>query len=389
MRVRHLSRMNRVSHRCRRGTMMVLLCIMMIAFVVTAAFSVDVAYMHLVRAELRSATDAAAKAATQQLADEVRAGSLATEPLNEFNVREKAKVIAAKSMVAGKGLLLHDSDIEIGRSIRSTGERFTFLEGALPPNSVRIFGRRTNGSLAGNVGLFFGRALGTSTFEPQEDAVGTFINRNVVLVVDRSGSMKFNEAGDRIYGDGFGPESKIVKVVQSLDAFMAFLSASMVSEKVGLVSFSSDVTSDLPLTTSMTAVQTKYREFLPDGMTGIALGIDKGVELMNSDPQSQFVERTLVVLTDGQENVGRDGVYYGDGGLVPAHLGAVRAAHDAAAAGFTIFSITYCVDSPFGKGTMQGVAEAGNGKFYDATNSASLVDAFRDITYTLNTMLTH
>ena len=39
-----------------------MICVMIFAFMVTVAFSVDIAYMHLVRSELRSTTDAAAKA---------------------------------------------------------------------------------------------------------------------------------------------------------------------------------------------------------------------------------------------------------------------------------------------------------------------------------------
>lgn len=52
----------------RRGAMLVLLSVMLLLFFVAVAFSVDIAYMHLVRGELRTATDAAAKATAQTLA---------------------------------------------------------------------------------------------------------------------------------------------------------------------------------------------------------------------------------------------------------------------------------------------------------------------------------
>lgn len=52
----------------RQGAMLVLICVMIFAFMVTVAFSVDIAYMHLVKSELRTATDAAAKAAAEALA---------------------------------------------------------------------------------------------------------------------------------------------------------------------------------------------------------------------------------------------------------------------------------------------------------------------------------
>ena len=47
--------------------MLVLLAAMLVMFFVAVAFSVDIAYMHLVRGELRAATDAATKAASEAL----------------------------------------------------------------------------------------------------------------------------------------------------------------------------------------------------------------------------------------------------------------------------------------------------------------------------------
>ncbi len=57
----------RAASRNRRGAMLVIIAVMIIAYMFTVAFSVDVAYMHLVRSELRTATDAASRAASQAL----------------------------------------------------------------------------------------------------------------------------------------------------------------------------------------------------------------------------------------------------------------------------------------------------------------------------------
>ena len=46
----------------RRGAAHVLIAVMILAFLVSGAMAVDFAYMQLIRTELRSATDAAAKA---------------------------------------------------------------------------------------------------------------------------------------------------------------------------------------------------------------------------------------------------------------------------------------------------------------------------------------
>ena len=79
---------------------------MIIAFLVSVAFSVDVSYMQLTRTKLRSATDAAARAAGEGLS---RAQDM-------DYARQQAKDIAAANKVAGKPLLLDDSDIVFGHS---------------------------------------------------------------------------------------------------------------------------------------------------------------------------------------------------------------------------------------------------------------------------------
>ena len=56
--------------RFRRGTIVVLTAAMIVAFLATVVLSVDVAYMQLTKVKLRSATDAAARAAGESLSRE-------------------------------------------------------------------------------------------------------------------------------------------------------------------------------------------------------------------------------------------------------------------------------------------------------------------------------
>src|SRR5687767_13495180 len=51
----------------RQGAMLVLIAITLIIFVIALVFSIDVAYMQLVRSQLRAAADAAARAGAQTL----------------------------------------------------------------------------------------------------------------------------------------------------------------------------------------------------------------------------------------------------------------------------------------------------------------------------------
>ncbi len=134
--------------------MLILLATMMFLFIVIVAFSVDIAYMQLVRGELRVATDAATKATSEALARTQDVGI----------AMARGKEIARENLVAGVGLELADTDIKFGNSTRQSNDKFLFRENGRPLNSVMVEGKRTVGSRSGSVGLFFGRVLGQNFF---------------------------------------------------------------------------------------------------------------------------------------------------------------------------------------------------------------------------------
>ena len=84
-----------------------------------------------------------------------------------------------------------------------------------------------------------------------------------------------------------------------------------------------------------------------------------------------FVERTMIVLTDGLQNRGR-----------PARL----AAADQAALATTIHAITFGQDAD--QEAMREVAAIGNGRFFHANNGAQLRQVFTEIALTLSTIIT-
>src|SRR3954468_10327274 len=136
----------KVRQNSRRGAMMVLIAVCLPLCVIMAAFAIDVAWMQLVRTELRTSTDAAARAGAKQLS---LSQSIAT-------ARQTAKDTAKKNFVAGAPLLLADSDIVFGKGSQlNDASRFTFTPGSLKPNAVKVTGQRTKGSLTGPVNLFF------------------------------------------------------------------------------------------------------------------------------------------------------------------------------------------------------------------------------------------
>ena len=108
---------------------------------------------------------------------------------------------------------------------------------------------------------------------------------------------------------------------------------------------------------------TRYKHQQPiAGGTSISAGIDRAVEVLTSATSRPNAFKTIILITDGQHNQGRD----------PA-----IAAADAAAQHIEIFTVT------FGDGADQSsmieVAEKANGQHFHAPNGKQLEEIFRGI----------
>ena len=327
--------------------MLVLICVMIFAFVVTVAFSVDIAYMQLVKSELRAASDAAAKAAAETLAR--------TQDINAAIARGKA--IALENKVANRGLELRDSDLVFGRSTLNASGRFEFVTGGNKINSVRVNGQRIDGSLSGSVPLMFGMVFNVNSFQPEAFCTATFIQRDIVLVVDRSGSME--------------DDNKFVDLVAAVRVFLEILNDSPVDERVGFASYSTTESEDMDLTEDLNLINSAMASMPVEGRTNIAGGIDAGGRIMSRGRSRDFVERTMVVLTDGIQNEGRS----------------VRdAAIDEAANGTTIHAITFGGDAD--RSRMREAARIGGGLYFHASDGTQLREVFKEIALTLSTIIT-
>ncbi len=330
----------------RRGAMMILILVMLVGFLATVAFSVDIAHMHLSRTELRSATDAASKAAAQELSRNLDQG-LATA---------KGQEIALANLVNGEPLILDGGDFQFGRSDRDVNGRFIFSPGTTPFNTVRVIGRRTSGSASGAIPLLFGNVLGFSTFEPTVAAAATYIERDVVLVVDRSGSMS---------------GQKFTDLQDAIDVFTSTLNGTPVDEQVGLASYSEFATEDVALTTNMALITAGMDALATGGRTSISRGMTAGESIMADGRAAEFVERTMIVMTDGMHNEGSE----------PSTVATTLAAD-----GVKIHTITFGEDAD--QARMINVASIGHGKHFHALNAAQLEDAYREIALTLGTVIT-
>ncbi|WP_237607681.1 vWA domain-containing protein [Roseimaritima sediminicola] len=335
------------SCRRRRGAMLILLAAAMILFMITAALGIDLARMHLARTELRTATDAAAKAAAEALSR--------TQDIDAAVAR--GTEIAAANHVHGVPLRLRADDFVFGRSEQDadTG-RFVLDPAGRPRNSVRVVGQRSADSASGAVPLMFGGLFERDYFEPQQQAVATYIERDIVLVVDRSGSMKGTKFSD---------------LQLAIGVFAETLGSTPVEEQVGLASYSDRATADVALTGDLSALSAGMNRLTPGGFTSISRGMAAGARIIVDGRSREFVERTMIVMTDGRHNRGPE----------PREV-----ASRLAAEGVVIHTITFGADAD--RPRMQEVAAIGRGRHYHADNGLQLRDIYQEIALTLSTMIT-
>ena len=160
-----------------------------------AAFSVDVGYIALVKGQLQTAVDAATLAAAMELNSNLDQATV------ENNVKAAVVEVAGLNPVGGHpGLLLDpNTDVQLGRrDWDPVNETFIFEFGseAVPYNLVRVTGRldhiystATNSWEDRRLPMFFAPALGTDKINLAVSSVATFQPRDLMLVLDYSGSM--------------------------------------------------------------------------------------------------------------------------------------------------------------------------------------------------------
>lgn len=365
----------------RRGAILVLVAVLLPVIVMMAAFAIDVAWMQLVRTELRTATDSAS-----------RAGAKTLSMLQDQDAARAAAVDAAsRNRVAGVGLQLAGGDIDFGESTQATtDDPFVFRSGGNAINGVRVNGRRTNGSLGGRVDLFLGSVMGTPGFEPEMTATSTVLDRDICLVIDRSGSMgldiSFPGTGN---GQNCGPltnRTRFFALAQAVEAFLAELRLTFPEERVALASYSTNFnqrcsggrlrysTAELhnDLTLDYDAITATMDAFLQNGIgggTAIGQGLRSGISSLQT--ARPFAVKTIVLMTDGRHN----------SGITPEAV-----APEAAAADCTVHTITFSPNGDIAR--MQSVADATGGRHFHADTAADLAIVFREIARTLPVLVT-
>jgi len=326
--------------------MLVLLAIMMVLFMVIAGVAINIAKVHLARTELRTSTNAAAKAAAEAL----------SRTQNPAAAIARGSEIAAANPINGEPLRLRPSDFRFGHSQPDRNGRFVFNPVGRPLNSVRVAGEASRSLTLRAVPLAMGGRLPRAFFEPRQFAVATYVERDIVLVVDCSESMQ---------------GSKFTDVQTAIDIFLKTLAATPLDEQVGLASCSEQATVDVSLTRDLSLVSTALSQLRPEGSSSIARGMTAGASILHRGHSRDFVERTMIVMTDGLDNAGSD-------------LRSV--AGELAANGVVIHTITF--DGAADPARMRAAAGIGRGRHFHADDGLELQRICRELALTLSTMTT-
>lgn len=409
----------------RRGTVMAMTAVVLPVLAILAAFAINAAHMQLTRTELSIATDAAARSA----------GRAFSEVQTVDAAIDAAVATAALNTVNGDPLRLrsgdNDGEIEFGRTEQYNGteSRYHFIKiptsevrSGTVASAVRVHGKRLEGSLSGDVPLIIPGLLSTNEFETQQDSVAMQVDRDISLILDRSGSMaqvdfdwEWNEnpySGDAKYwaseqgvlnryysyrrgwqysyangydqttyqqymwenyfDNGPAPTSPWQDLEAAVDAFLNVLDATSQEEQVSLASYATTASLDTWLEKDHQIVRNRIEQLNTGGWTAIGQGMQEGIDALLDGRARPFAAKTMVVMTDGIQN--REPWAQGVAtGLMGNYL-------------LTIHTVT------FGEGAnqqdMQEVAAIGGGKHYHAATGEDLIRIFEEIANNLPTILT-
>ena len=180
-----------IQRKRRRGALIALMAITLPIIVLVGIIAVNIASIQLARTELQIATDAAARAG----------GRAWSEHQDQTIARDFAFRAAALNKVNGRGLDLdvseNSSEIEFGRSRRTASEgRFVFTPMLSGDNQSPATGVRVNSTLDD---LLLFRVGDEDSFRVTASSVASQIDRDISLVVDRSGSMAYYQDEDDLY----------------------------------------------------------------------------------------------------------------------------------------------------------------------------------------------
>lgn len=191
----------------RRGAVIPMFAILLPVLLILCGFAINMAYMQLVYTEMKVATDVSSHAGGRAMSEAQRELSA-----NMSGVQRRAAIVqrtydaiedASKwNSVGGKALniRLDDRDVHFGYSTRPNNGMYQFTK--VPVAQIKAGTERASsvgvkGKL--NIPLVF-QTMNISKFKPKRRSIATQVDRDIALVIDRSGSM-LNYKDDKALDD--------------------------------------------------------------------------------------------------------------------------------------------------------------------------------------------
>ncbi|QDT42801.1 von Willebrand factor type A domain protein [Gimesia alba] len=190
----------------RRGAFMVMAVPFLIATMGFMAFGIDIAVITMTKTRMRNAVEAAALAAAQQITDAVQSTANdiqqgqdvgnAVQDANSIAV-DAAKAMAEKVARLNGVYVDPETDVKFGKRYQDASGTYHMVWGetAKPYNVVKVIARRDNpaeGQQDSKLQLFFAGFMSDKTAAVTTSAIAFIEARDIVLVLDYSGSMSYD-----------------------------------------------------------------------------------------------------------------------------------------------------------------------------------------------------
>jgi hypothetical protein len=214
-----------------------MLAVSLVVLLSFAALAVDISWLRFAQFQAQNAADAGAHAALVEL----------RSTFSESAARTRASQLVVANAVAGEAAAADPSvDITFGIwdfDLAETNPEMAYTEGGDPFNAVSVTVRREEGGPgAGPVRFFIAPILGEEfgSANAAANAVGALRPRDMVVVMDITGSMSYNSTSTQTKMEA--AQEAAVALLDELDSFQIF------GDRVGMVTFVAGAEEWSPLT---------------------------------------------------------------------------------------------------------------------------------------------
>jgi Flp pilus assembly protein TadG len=355
---------NRDRKPSRSGAVIPMFAIALPVIMLVSVIAINFCQMKLTRTELKIATDAAARAGARGW----------SESQSTAYAKSYAQYAASLNTVAGSPLTLSaaeaDGQIQFGYSSQSGDGRFQFnpVTESAAVGSTMASGVRINAEKP--IPLVF-QVSGQTEFTPSATSVASQVDRDIALVIDRSSSMDELMLVDS-EGVPYGP-SRWDALIAAKTEFFNILEQSSQTEQVSVTWFATTTAEVVSLTDDLAACENAINALYPDGSTSIGDGISEAVTTLLTSAARPNALKTIIIFTDGLNNNGSE----------PS-----TAAQSIADNHPNIVVHTVTFSSEADQVAMRNVANQTGGKHRHADTSAELTQAFREMAFTFQTIIT-